>query len=72
MTAPLVRIPVVLLLVGASWAVWNRGGAVLEWAGLDDLDAVGRLVLVFAFLSACEAALGRLLARLHGTPPDTH
>jgi hypothetical protein len=67
---PLVRIPLVVLLAAAGWAVWDQGGVVLEWAGLDELDTVGRLVLVFAFLTACEAILTRLLPRLQSTHPE--
>ena len=32
----------------------------LAWLGLDDLDLIGRVVLIFAFLTACQAALERL------------
>jgi hypothetical protein len=54
------RIALALLLSAASWEVWNRGGSLLEWLGLDELDPVGRLVLVFLFLTVCESALGWL------------
>jgi hypothetical protein len=55
---PVGRSAAVLLITAASWAVWEQGGEVLAWAGLDALDVVGRLVLVFAFLTGCEAVLG--------------
>jgi hypothetical protein len=35
-------------------------GMLLAWAGLDDLDLIGRVVLIFAFLTACQTALERL------------
>lgn len=70
MIPPLVRMPLVALLAAAGWAVWDQGGVVLEWAGLDELDTVGRLVLVFALLTACEAVLTRLLSRLLRAHPE--
>lgn len=54
--------PAMLLL---AWVVWENGGILLGWAGLDRLDVPGRLCLVVLALSSADAALARLLA-----PPD--
>jgi hypothetical protein len=56
----LARIAAVLLVAAGCWAVWMAAGTLLEWAGLEDLDVPARIALVFAFLTACEAALVRL------------
>jgi hypothetical protein len=39
--------------------VWTFGGTLIAWVGLDDLDLIGRVVLLFAFLSACQSVLER-------------
>jgi hypothetical protein len=54
--------PALLLL---AWAVWERGGMLLAWAGLDLLDVPGRVCLVVLALSLAEAALARLAPALH-------
>ena len=53
-------IAVVLLLMVGCWAVWTFAPTLLAWTGLTELDVPARIVLVFAFLTVCEAALQRL------------
>jgi hypothetical protein len=55
------RVAAVLLVMAGCWAVWMIGGMLLAWAGLEDLDVPARIALVFAFLTACEAALVRIV-----------
>jgi hypothetical protein len=59
-TVPLTRIGGVLVVSAGCGAVWVLGGMLIAWVGLDDLDLIGRVVLVFAFLTACQTALERL------------
>jgi hypothetical protein len=54
------RIAATLLASAGCWAAWQLGGRLMSWAGLDDVDPIGRLVLVFAFLTVCQAAQERL------------
>lgn len=61
MTA-ILRVAAVLLVVAGCWMVWMLGGVLLALTGLDDLDLIGRTVLVFAFLTLCEAVLERVLS----------
>lgn len=65
MSAPVLRGAAILAVVLGCWAVWVFGGALLAWAGLDDLDLPARVVLVFAFLSVCQAVLQRFPGVLH-------
>jgi hypothetical protein len=60
MTKHFAQIGVVLVVSAGCWGVWTLGGSLLAWMDLDDLDLIGRVVLVFAFLTACQAALERL------------
>jgi len=43
-----------------AWTVWDQGGVVLEWVGLDLLDVPGRLCLVLAVLGLADSLLQRL------------
>ncbi len=61
MTLSASRIAAVAAVIAGCVAVWFLAGMLLAWAGLDDLDLVGRIVLVFGFLSVTEVALTRLL-----------
>lgn len=63
----LLRLGLTPLLLLLAWAVWDRGGVVLEWVGLDLLDVPGRLCLVFAALGLADSLLQRLLPA-----PDPH
>lgn len=54
------RVAAVLLVSAGCWMVWRLGGMLLALAGLDDLDLIGRIVLIFAFLTLCEAVLARV------------
>jgi hypothetical protein len=56
-TEPLARIGAVIVVSTGCGAVWMLGGMLIAWVGLDDLDLIGRVVLVFAFLTACQTAL---------------
>lgn len=56
MTA-ILRVAAVLLVSAGCWMVWMLGGVLLALTGLDDLDLIGRTVLIFAFLTLCEAML---------------
>ena len=47
----------VLAATAGCWGVWVLGGMALAWLGLDDLDVVGRVVLVFGFLSLCQGVV---------------
>lgn len=60
MTVPFARIGAVLVVSAGCWVVWTLGGMLIAWVGLDDLDVIGRVVLIFAFLTACQTALERL------------
>jgi hypothetical protein len=59
-SASITRIGAVLLVSAGGWVVWMLGGMLIAWAGLDDLDLIGRVVLIFAFLTACQTALERI------------
>ena len=59
MTA-ILRVVAVLLVSAGCWLAWMVGGMLLALAGLDDLDLIGRIVLIFAFLTLCEAVLARV------------
>lgn len=59
MTA-IARVAAVLLVSAGCWMVWMLGGMLLALAGLDDLDLIGQTVLIFAFLTLCEAVLERV------------
>jgi len=50
----------ILLLLAGCGAVWTLGGMLIGWLGLDDLDLIGRILLIFGFLTACQAAQERL------------
>ncbi len=54
------RVAAVLLVSAGCWMVWMLGGTLLALAGLDDLDLIGRTVLIFAFLTVCEAVHERV------------
>ncbi len=56
---PLPRPVATALLLLACWPVWLFGGIVLAWAGLDELDPLGRVCLVFLFLSLADKAILR-------------
>lgn len=58
------RTAAVLLVMAGCWGVWIAAGMAVDWAGLDDLDLPVRIALEFAFLSACEAGLAIVRARL--------
>ena len=58
------RVAAVLLISAGCWMVWRLGGMLLALIGLDDLDLIGRTVLIFAFLIVCEAVLKRVLSVL--------
>lgn len=58
------RIAAVLLVSAGCWMVWMLGGVLLALAGLDDFDLIGRTVLIFAFLTVCEAVLERVRSAL--------
>jgi hypothetical protein len=62
-TLPYARIGAVLLVCAGCWVAWMLGGLLLAWAALDDLDLIGRIVLIFAFLTLCEAASERFRRR---------
>lgn len=66
--APARRIGLTLLALALGWAAWDRGGLLLAWAGLDELDLPGRVCLVFAVLLAMEAVLARLPQRGGAAP----
>lgn len=59
--AGLLRLGLTPLLLVLAWTVWDRGGVVLEWVGLDLLDVPARLCLVFAVLGLADSLLQRLL-----------
>ena len=54
------RVAAVLLVSAGCWMVWKLGGMLLALVGLADLDLIGRIVLIFAFLTLCEAVLARV------------
>ena len=54
------RVAAVLLVSAGCWLIWMLGGVLLALTGLDDLDLIGRTVLIFAFLTACEAVPARV------------
>jgi small neutral amino acid transporter SnatA (MarC family) len=58
-TVPYARIAAVLLVAAGCWVVWLLGGMIMDWTGLDDLDLIGRVVLIFAFLTVCQTGLER-------------
>jgi hypothetical protein len=55
-----VKVAKVLMLLAGCWAAWALGGLLIASLGLDDLDLIGRVFLVFAFLTACQAVPERL------------
>lgn len=60
MNPPALRLAVVAGIAAGCWGIWVLGGLALAWAGLDDLDPLGRIVFVFGYLTACQAVHERL------------
>jgi hypothetical protein len=59
-----------LLLVAACVPVWLAAGWLLALFHLQALDLVGRICLLFLFLSIAEIPLARFVARDHHNPAD--
>ncbi len=51
---------ITVALVAACWPLWWLAGLCEDALGLDDLDLLGRVVLLFAALTLIEWALGRV------------
>lgn len=47
------------LVIAACWPVWILAGWLEERLALDDFDILGRVAVVFLFLSVAEIALSR-------------
>jgi hypothetical protein len=54
------RVGLTVGAVALAWALWWLAGVVEVWTGLDDLDLLGRVLVVFAGLTGAEMVLARL------------
>lgn len=54
-------------VIAAAVLLWNPMGDAVRWLGLAAFEPLARVLLLFAFLGAVEAALARLVP-----PGDRH